>query len=72
MQAPEEKSFEPAAIPLSKFLNSRITVFPAAICATPKTQREKAASSLRDSRPVSKDEADPWQIRHPHCFICCN
>jgi hypothetical protein len=42
-----------------KFLNRLITVFPAAICATPKTQREKASSSPRTSWPVSKDEADP-------------
>jgi hypothetical protein len=47
-----------------KFSNRRNTVFPAAICATPKTQREKAESSPRASRPVSKDEADPWQIHH--------
>jgi hypothetical protein len=57
---------------VSSFLIRRNTVFPAAIFATPKTQREKAASSPRASRPVSKDEADPWQIHHPYCFTCCN
>jgi hypothetical protein len=50
---------------VANFAYSRNTVFPAAICDTQKTQREKAASSPRASRPVAKDEADPWQIRHP-------
>jgi hypothetical protein len=45
---------------VSTFLIRRNTVFPAAISATPKTQRERAASSPRAWRPVSKDEEDPW------------